>query len=136
LDYTKVREQHANKKQTPLWTLAQARANKTPIDWSQGVPSAPKFIGRRVFKNYDLAELAQHIDWAPFFQTWDLAWRQVFQLAVGDTIKGLDVNKTIVSMEPIGIGPVVKMTVDRAHTYIAGGLISHNAKIIGGESLI
>ena len=73
LDYTKVREQHANKKQTPLWTLAQARANKTPIDWSQSVPSVPKFIGRRVFKNYDLAELAHYIDWGPFFQTWDLA---------------------------------------------------------------
>jgi 5-methyltetrahydrofolate--homocysteine methyltransferase len=37
------------------------------------VPSVPKFIGRRVFKNYDLAELAQYIDWGPFFQTWDLA---------------------------------------------------------------
>ncbi len=73
LDYTKVREQHANKKQTPMWTLAQARANKTPMDWSQSVPSVPKFIGRRVFKNYDLAELAQYIDWGPFFQTWDLA---------------------------------------------------------------
>jgi 5-methyltetrahydrofolate--homocysteine methyltransferase len=72
-DYGKVREQHANKKQTPMWTLAQARANKTPIDWSQGVPAAPKFIGRRVFKNYDLAEIAQYIDWGPFFQTWDLA---------------------------------------------------------------
>jgi 5-methyltetrahydrofolate--homocysteine methyltransferase len=72
-DYDKVREQHANKKQTPMWTLAQARANKTPIDWSQGVPAAPKFIGRRVFKNYDLGEIAQYIDWGPFFQTWDLA---------------------------------------------------------------
>src|SRR5690606_2612114 len=29
--------------------------------------------GRRVFKNYDLAELAAYIDWGPFFQTWDLA---------------------------------------------------------------
>ncbi|PIT83625.1 methionine synthase [Limnohabitans sp. 15K] len=72
-DYDKVREQHANKKQTPMWTLAQARANKTPIDWSHGVHAAPKFIGRRVFKNYDLAEIAQYIDWGPFFQTWDLA---------------------------------------------------------------
>jgi 5-methyltetrahydrofolate--homocysteine methyltransferase len=72
-DYAKVREQHANKKQTPMWMLAQARANKTPIDWSKGVPAAPKFIGRRVFKNYDLAEIAQYIDWGPFFQTWDLA---------------------------------------------------------------
>lgn len=72
-DYEKVRQQHANKKATPLVTLAQARANKTPIDWSRYTAPQPKFIGRRVFRNYDLAELAQVIDWAPFFQTWDLA---------------------------------------------------------------
>jgi 5-methyltetrahydrofolate--homocysteine methyltransferase len=72
-DYAKVREQHANKKQVPIWPLAKARANKTPVDWSNYTPPKPKFIGRRVFKNYDLAELARYIDWAPFFQTWDLA---------------------------------------------------------------
>ena len=33
----------------------------------------PKFIGRREFRNVDLAELARFIDWGPFFQTWDLA---------------------------------------------------------------
>ncbi|MBG9389133.1 methionine synthase [Caenimonas sp. DR4.4] len=72
-DYDKVREQHANKKQVPLWPLAKARANKTPIDWAGYVPPKPKFIGRRVFRNFDLAELARYIDWGPFFQTWDLA---------------------------------------------------------------
>ena len=72
-DYDKVREQHANKKATPLVSLAQARANKTTIDWLGYEPPKPKFTGRRVFKNYDLAELAACIDWAPFFQTWDLA---------------------------------------------------------------
>jgi 5-methyltetrahydrofolate--homocysteine methyltransferase len=72
-DYDKVRQQHANKKQTPLWPLAKARANKTPVDWSAHQPTTPKFIGRRVFKNFDLAELAKYIDWGPFFQTWDLA---------------------------------------------------------------
>jgi len=72
-DYDKVRHQHANKKQVPLWPLAKARANKTPVDWSAYVPPQPKFIGRRLFKNYDLAELARYIDWGPFFQTWDLA---------------------------------------------------------------
>ncbi|MBC7995487.1 MAG: methionine synthase [Rhizobacter sp.] len=72
-DYIRVREQHANKKATPLVTLAQARANKTPVDWAGYTPPRPKFTGRRVFKNYDLAEIAQCIDWAPFFQTWDLA---------------------------------------------------------------
>ena len=72
-DYVRVREQHANKKATPLVTLAQARANKTSIDWSTFTPAKPKFIGRRVFRNQDLAEIAAVIDWGPFFQTWDLA---------------------------------------------------------------
>jgi len=64
------------------------------------------------------------------FLMWDLAWRQVFQLVPGDTIKGWDTNKSVVGMAPLGVGPVVMMTVDRAHTYIADGLISHNVKII------
>ncbi len=72
-DYERVRQQHAAKKATPLVTLAQARANKTPIDWAAYTPPSPKFIGRRMFRNYDLAELAACIDWGPFFQTWDLA---------------------------------------------------------------
>ncbi len=72
-DYDKVRLQHANKKQTPMWTLAKARANPTMMNWANYTPPAPKFIGRRVFKNFDLTELAKYIDWGPFFQTWDLA---------------------------------------------------------------
>jgi 5-methyltetrahydrofolate--homocysteine methyltransferase len=89
-DYDKVRLQHANKKQTPLWSLDKARANKwlprplplgegrgegvSPANaWAGYTPPAPKFIGRRVFKNFNLAELAKYIDWGPFFQTWDLA---------------------------------------------------------------
>jgi 5-methyltetrahydrofolate--homocysteine methyltransferase len=72
-DYVRVREQHASKKATPLVSLAAARANKAALDWMAYDPPAPRFIGRRVFKNYDLAELAACIDWGPFFQTWDLA---------------------------------------------------------------
>ena len=72
-DYDRIRVQHANKKAQPMVTLAEARANKTKIDWPGYQPVKPKFIGRRVFKNFDLNELANYIDWAPFFQTWDLA---------------------------------------------------------------
>ena len=72
-DYERVRQQHANKKQTPLWPLDKARANKTVIDWTHYAPAKPKFLGRRVFKNFDLNELVKFIDWGPFFQTWDLA---------------------------------------------------------------
>jgi 5-methyltetrahydrofolate--homocysteine methyltransferase len=72
-DYAKVRALHASKKATPLVALAEARANKTSIDWVAYTPPVPKFIGRRVLKNQDLAEIAEVIDWGPFFQTWELA---------------------------------------------------------------
>ncbi len=90
-DYDRVREQHANKKQVPLVTLKQARANKTPIDWATYTPPVPKFIGRRVFKNFDLSELAACIDWAPFFQTWDLAGK--FPDILRDDIVGSEAQR-------------------------------------------
>ncbi len=90
-DYDKVRLQHANKKQTPMWPLAKARANKTPIDWASYTPPVPKFIGKRVFKNFDLAELAQYIDWGPFFQTWDLAGP--FPAILKDEIVGTEAQR-------------------------------------------
>jgi len=90
-DYERVRQQHANKKQTPLWPLAKARANKTPIDWAAYQPKKPKFIGKRVFKNFDLGELAPYIDWGPFFQTWDLAGP--FPAILEDEVVGAEAKK-------------------------------------------
>jgi 5-methyltetrahydrofolate--homocysteine methyltransferase len=72
VEYDKVRATHAGKKAAPLIPLAQARANKPAFDWSAYSPPRPKFLGRRLFKNFDLSELARYIDWQPFFQTWDL----------------------------------------------------------------
>jgi 5-methyltetrahydrofolate--homocysteine methyltransferase len=71
-EYIKLRQTHANKKAQVLLPISQARANKVRIDWTGYVPPKPKFLGRRVFKNYDLTQLAAYIDWQPFFQTWDL----------------------------------------------------------------
>jgi 5-methyltetrahydrofolate--homocysteine methyltransferase len=73
-DYEKTRQQHANKKGVPMLTLADARANKVKVAFTDdSAPTKPKFIGRRVFKNIDLSLIAKYIDWSPFFQTWDLA---------------------------------------------------------------
>ena len=90
-DYARVREQHANRKQAVLVPLAQARANKTPIDWAAYEPPAPRFTGRRVFRNQDLTELATCIDWTPFFQTWDLAGR--FPDILRDEIVGTEAQR-------------------------------------------
>ena len=73
-DYERIRIQHAGKKALPMLSLAKARHNKMQLEFTgECAPLKPKFIGRRHFRNTDLGLLAQYIDWAPFFQTWDLA---------------------------------------------------------------
>jgi 5-methyltetrahydrofolate--homocysteine methyltransferase len=72
VEYDRIREQHAAKKGPTFVSLAAARVNKAPVNWSGYVPPKPKFIGKRLFRNYDLADIARFIDWTPFFQTWDL----------------------------------------------------------------
>ena len=90
-DYQHVRDLHARKKKQPLWPLAKARANKTAIDWAHYTPPVPKFIGRRVFMNIDLAELVRFMDWTPFFQTWDLAGH--FPAILSDEVVGEEATR-------------------------------------------
>jgi 5-methyltetrahydrofolate--homocysteine methyltransferase len=51
----------------------------------------PTFIGRRELRNVDLAEIAAHIDWTPFFQTWDLAGR--FPEILRDEVVGAEATR-------------------------------------------
>jgi 5-methyltetrahydrofolate--homocysteine methyltransferase len=53
-------------------SIADARANRLKLDWASYTPPKPSFIGTRIFKSYNLAELARYIDWTPFFQAWEL----------------------------------------------------------------
>jgi len=73
-DYERIRVQHAGKKALPMLTLEAARKNKMHLSFDgKHAPRKPRFVGRRHFRNVDLAALANYIDWGPFFQTWDLA---------------------------------------------------------------
>ncbi|ASM74606.1 methionine synthase (plasmid) [Pseudosulfitobacter pseudonitzschiae] len=72
-DYIEVTERHERaeraKKRVPL---AEARANAMKIDWSDYTVPAPKFTGAKTIDDWDLAEIAEYIDWTPFFRTWEL----------------------------------------------------------------
>ena len=75
-DYVQKREQHANRRQRePLLPLARVRANRPVLDWSTYLPPQPAFLGIRAFDDYPLAELAERIDWTPFFHAWELRGR-------------------------------------------------------------
>ena len=90
-EYDKTRAQHAGKKGPELITLAEARANAFKPDWKTNVPPAPAFVGVKHLKNYDLAEIAACIDWAPFFQTWDLAGS--YPKILDDAVVGTEAKK-------------------------------------------
>jgi 5-methyltetrahydrofolate--homocysteine methyltransferase len=72
-DYERVRAQHAAKSGPKLVSLAEARANAFSYDWSRAAPPAPTMLGKRPFRNVDLALIVPYIDWAPFFQAWELS---------------------------------------------------------------
>jgi 5-methyltetrahydrofolate--homocysteine methyltransferase len=89
-DYDSLRARHAAKNDRPLATLEEARAARTPIEWSGYRPPRPHLLlqqdhdvspitGRRgatqhvrVFHNADLAEIRRYIDWQPFFNAWEM----------------------------------------------------------------
>ena len=72
-EYSEVAERHerAERAKSRL-PLAKARANAMQIDWSEYQVAEPTFTGSKVIDDWDLAEIAQYIDWTPFFQTWEL----------------------------------------------------------------
>ena len=94
-DYVELRERHAAKQDSrPLLKIAQARANRTPVDWSDYQPPRPKMLLQqahdvcqgegcnhsshqatqfvKTFTDYPIDELRKYIDWQPFFNAWEM----------------------------------------------------------------
>ncbi len=72
-DYERVREQNKNaQSQNKFISIEEARENKFPVDWNKTEIAKPTLIGNKVFDDYDLKEIAEYIDWTPFFHSWEL----------------------------------------------------------------
>jgi 5-methyltetrahydrofolate--homocysteine methyltransferase len=70
-----IRESYATRRQKPLLTYAEARANRMPIAWDDHVIASPWFVGRRYLDEVPLGEIARYIDWTFFFSAWELKGR-------------------------------------------------------------
>ena len=91
-DYERVREQNKNaQSQNKLISMAEARENKFPIDWNKTEIVKPNFIGNKVFDNYDLKEIAEYIDWTPFFHSWEL--KGSYPKILSDATRGAEATK-------------------------------------------
>jgi 5-methyltetrahydrofolate--homocysteine methyltransferase len=86
-EYIRIREQYARGQEVKARaTLAQARENRFRIDPDQPMPGKPAFLGVKAFEAWDLQDLADHIDWTPFFASWELIGR--YPLILDDEIVG------------------------------------------------
>ncbi len=85
--YRELREQRASQQQQrKLASLADARANRFSTDWDSYQPAKPAFLGIKTFEDYPLAELADRIDWSPFFKAWELTGK--FPKILDDEVVG------------------------------------------------
>jgi 5-methyltetrahydrofolate--homocysteine methyltransferase len=71
-DYEHVRVARANKGQSALVPIEDARANAFEMDESLKAPR-PRLPGVHQFPDWDLKDLREYIDWTPFFRAWELA---------------------------------------------------------------
>jgi 5-methyltetrahydrofolate--homocysteine methyltransferase len=91
-DYEKTNIEYLAKATTKtVKPIADARARKLPIDWANETPVKPTALGVQVFDNFDLEELAQYIDWTPFFHTWEL--RGSYPKIFNDEYVGIEAKK-------------------------------------------
>ena len=91
-EYEKLRIDFINKKSVKSYLpFAKAQQNAAVIDWDKFVPAIPAFIGTKIFTDYDLGEIAEYIDWQPFFIAWEMHGR--FPGLLTDPVIGTEATK-------------------------------------------
>jgi 5-methyltetrahydrofolate--homocysteine methyltransferase len=91
-DYAAAREQHESRQSKAVYvSLTEARRCGFKVDWNSYTPPKPAFIGVKELRDYPLAEIAEFIDWTPFFQAWELAGR--YPKILQDEVVGEEARK-------------------------------------------
>ncbi|MEO5891359.1 MAG: methionine synthase [Ferruginibacter sp.] len=138
-EYDKLKEDFANKKTVKNYLpFEQAQKNTAKIDWENFTPVAPTFTGTKVFENYDLAEVAEYIDWQPFFIAWEMHGK--FPQILSDEIIGAAATnlykdaqkllkqiideKWLTPRGAIGFWPASKIAPDTVAVHTEGGDIN------------
>jgi 5-methyltetrahydrofolate--homocysteine methyltransferase len=90
-EYAQLKEDFLNRKTIKNYlSIDKARGNKLQIADTIEIQK-PSFIGNKTILNYDLAEIAQYIDWTPFFITWEMHGK--FPAILQDEIVGKESTK-------------------------------------------
>ena len=91
-EYDKLKEDFGNKRSAKAYLrFEEAQKNGAVIDWDNFTPIKPSFTGVKVFETYDLSEIAEYIDWQPFFIAWEMHGK--FPQLLSDPVIGTEATK-------------------------------------------
>jgi 5-methyltetrahydrofolate--homocysteine methyltransferase len=91
-EYDQLVVDFGNKKSTKQYLrFEEAQKNGAVINWANYKPVAPTFTGTKVLDNYPLAEIAEYIDWQPFFIAWEMHGK--FPAILTDSVIGVEATK-------------------------------------------
>lgn len=91
-EYDRLRKQHAGAQaQNKFIPMSEARSNGWPVDWSATDVKAPLKPGVTALNNYSIAELAEYIDWTPFFHSWEM--KGSYPKILSDPERGVEATK-------------------------------------------
>ena len=91
-EYEKLKKDFGNKKSVKNYLkFEEAQQNKAIIEWENFNPVKPNFLGTKVFTDYSLNEIAEYIDWQPFFIAWEMHGK--FPQILTDKVIGVEASK-------------------------------------------
>ena len=72
-EYDQLKEDFSNKKTIKNYLpFEEAQQNPATVEWNNFTPVKPSFTGTKILEKYSLAEIAEFIDWQPFFIAWEM----------------------------------------------------------------
>ncbi len=91
-EYEKLKDDFANKKSVKQYLrFEEAQQNTAPVNWNNFSPVTPSFTGTKLLNDYPLEEIAQYIDWQPFFIAWEMHGK--FPQILSDAVIGNEATK-------------------------------------------
>ena len=115
-DYEELQNQFLSKQRNKiLIPYEEAVVTREYLDWKNYNPVKPKVDGIKVFKDFDLATIARHIDWGPFFIGWEMPGH--FPDVLSDKIFGVEATRLYNDAQKM----VEKIIAEK--WYIANGVI-------------
>ncbi len=91
-EYAQLRADfEARKTSKEYLRYAVALENKSSLKWQDFEPVKPTFTGTKTFTKFDLATIADFIDWGPFFIAWEMGGK--FPDILADKVIGSEATK-------------------------------------------